>query len=484
MRSLATPDLTGLPTEGVAIIGGGVAGLATALNLRDSDSDLEVTLFEKDPTCGGNLRTQAENGWQIEYGPNGYLDNEPAMARLIERLKLDDAVTPSNESAKKRFLMVNGEMVPIPTSPPAFLKSKMLPMTAKLRIAGEFFVPRRAGLGKAADIPAGDETVAAFGRRRLGKAFTETMLDPMVKGISGGDAENLSLAAAFPRMVEMEQEFGGLFKALIKKRKGDGSPTGVLHTFEGGMARLVLALKNELEQDPSVSLQTGASTQSVTHTEEGWFVTTTESKHGPFSAVVAAAPAHAAAKQIADLDQVLASTLAEIPFAPMAVIALGFPRANVGHNLDGFGMLVPSKEKRRLLGMLWTSSIFPGRAPQDQVLIRAMAGGATDPAVMEMDDESLTKLALDEIRPLLQLSGEPTIVKVIRHEKAIAQYTPGHLARMKAIDSMRGQWPGLFFTGSSYRGIAVNACVKDAEKVAAEVIANLNARKSQAAEVT
>jgi len=477
------PDLASRE-KGVAIIGGGVAGLATALNLRERAGDLRLTVFEKNPDCGGNLRTEIQDGWQFEYGPNGFLDNEPAMARLISRLDLDDAIMPSNGLAKQRFLLVKGEMVPIPTSPPALLKSKLLSWSAKLRLAGEIFIPRRTGLGQAAEFPATDETVAAFGRRRLGAAFTATMLDPMVKGISGGDMENLSLAAAFPRLVEMEQECGSLFKALIKMRKGDGSPSGVLHTFEKGMAQLISALKNELENDSLVSLQLGANTESFEHTEQGWFVTTTTGRHGPFVVVVAAAPAHAAAKQIADLDPDLAGVLAEIPFAPMAVIALGFSRTSVGHSLKGFGMLVPSQEKRRLLGMLWTSSIFPGRAPQGQVLIRAMAGGATDPSVMDLDDKGLTELALTEIRPLLQLHGDPTIVRVIRHEKAIAQYTPGHLARLKKIDTLRHHWPGLFFTGSSYRGIAVNACVKDAERVAAEVITTLNVRSGQAAEVT
>jgi len=300
----------------VAIIGGGVAGLATAINLRDRDENLTVTVFEKNPDCGGNLRTHSADGWQIEFGPNGFLNNEPAMARLITRLQLDEAVLPSNAAAKKRFLLVKGEMVQIPASPPAFLKSKVLPMSAKLRMAGEFFVPRRAQLGMAADDPATDETVADFGRRRLGNAFTATMLDPMVKGISGGDAENLSLAAAFPRMVEMEQEHGGLFKALIKKRKGDGSPTGVLHTFDQGMGQLIRVLKEELENDVAVVLQTGYKTTSIKHTDEGWFIKTTAGQHGPFASVIAAAPAHAAAQQFSSFDPDLAEKLGEIPFAP------------------------------------------------------------------------------------------------------------------------------------------------------------------------
>ena len=310
------------------------------------------------------------------------------------------------------------------------------------------------------------------------------MLDPMVKGVFGGESKKLSLAAAFPRMVELEQQYGGLFKAMMKlakekkkqgKSKTDAGPSGVLHSFTGGMGTLIDAAAAALADDPLAEIRTGCDVQLVVPTDRGWTVTARDGEHGPFDAVVEAAPAHAAARHLGHLDPVLAENLAAIPFAPMAVVALGFKRENVGHDLNGFGMLVPTREKRQLLGVLWTSSIFPGRAPAGQVLLRCMAGGSGNPAFLDRTDEEMVAAIIDELGPLMDLRARPDMVEVIRHDRAIAQYVPGHLARLKEIDRVAAARPGLYFTGSSYRGISVNACVKEAETVADEVLKDLAA---------
>jgi oxygen-dependent protoporphyrinogen oxidase len=468
----------------IAIVGGGVAGLATAVNLLDqagrSQTDIAVTVFEKEEQPGGNLRTLRRDGWQLEWGPNGFLDNEPATLRLVERLLLGERLQRSSDATRRRFLLVDGRLQEIPTSPPAFIKSGMLPLAAKLRMAGELFVPGRKDLGQAADRPETDETIAEFGRRRLGKAFADTMLDPMVKGVFGGEATRLSLAAAFPRMVELESNYGGLFKAMIAlskekkgKKKTDAGPTGTLHSFRGGMADLVDALAAVVRDDPRAELVSGAEVERIDRDGGVWTVTAGPGAMGPFDIVVDAAPAHAAARHLAGAHPEIAGLLQEIPFAPMAVVALGFDRGQVAHDLDGFGLLVPGKEKRDLLGALWTSSIFSGRAPEGKVLLRCMAGGAGNPAIMELGDDELTQVVCGELRPLLGLQGRPEMVNVIRHERAIAQYVPGHLARLKTIEERLAGLPGLYLTGSSYRGIAVNACVKQAEALAPKIISRL-----------
>ncbi len=480
----------------IAVVGGGVAGLATAVNLRDRAKadglDLRVTVFDKGRNAGGNLQTLREDGWQLEWGPNGFLDNEPATLRMVERLGLKDALLKSSDATRRRFLLVDGRVQEIPTSPKAFLSSKMLSLKGKLRMAGEIFVPPRTDLGRTVEDPSTDETIADFGRRRLGTAFTEVMLDPMVKGIFGGDAEQLSLAAAFPRMVELEKDHGGLFKAMIKlgrerkkKKKSvtDAGPSGVLHSFQGGMGQLIDALTDTLAADDLASVITGADIQTIAQQGQQWQVATADHSYGPFTAVIEASPAHAAARHLAGVNKQLGELLGQIPFAPMAVIALGFERGAVGHDLDGFGMLVPSREKRDLLGALWTSSIFGGRAPEDHVLIRCMAGGASNPATMELDDAALTDLILSELRPLLKLKGKPAMVKIIRHTRAIAQYTPGHLARLAQLDTICADYPGLHLTGSSYHGISVNYCLKEAEISALDVLSSLSAPAAADAEV-
>jgi oxygen-dependent protoporphyrinogen oxidase len=470
----------------VAVIAGGIAGLATALNLRDrakaTGRDLRVTVFEKGPAPGGNLQTIRQDGWQLEWGPNGFLDNEPATLRLVDRLDLRDKLQRSSDATVHRFLLVGGRIQEIPTSPKAFLKSGMLSTGAKLRMAGELFVPPRKDLGQAAEDPRTDETIDQFGTRRLGKAFADTMLDPMVKGVFGGESRRLSLAAAFPRMVELEKDYGGLFKAMMKlarkkkqagKSKIDAGPSGVLHSFTGGMATLIDAVAAELAADPLAEILTGADVQTISPAEDGWRVKTPENEYGPFDAVVEAAPAHAAARHLGHIDAAFADHLAAIPFAPMAVIALGFKRESVTHDLHGFGMLVPSRENRELLGVLWTSSIFSGRAPAGSVLLRCMAGGSGNPGFMNQTPEEMAAVILSELRPLLGLKGAPEMVKVILHDRAIAQYVPGHLARLKDLGRTAEKYPGLFLTGSSYRGISVNACVKEAETVAENVLKGL-----------
>lgn len=479
----------------VAVIGGGVAGLAAALALRDraiaGGAALKVTVFEKDTQTGGNLRTLTQDGWQFEWGPNGFLDNEPATLRLVDRLGLRPRLVRSNDAARHRFLLVNGRLEEIPLSPKAFLSSKLLSTRGKLRLAGELLVPARKDLGRAATDPATDETIDRFGERRLGRQFADVMLDPMVKGVFGGEAKQLSLAAAFPRMVELERDHGGLFRAMIalgraKRRRGrrtDAGPTGVLHSFDDGMAVLVDALAAALEADPDSEVVRGADVSALTRGDGGWSVSWPGGVRDGFAAVLDAAPAHAAARHVAGLDQALSNDLARIPYAPMAVIALGYARDHVAHDLNGFGLLVPGREKRNLLGALWSSSIFPGLAPDGRVLLRCMAGGAGNPAVMDLDDEALVELVLGDLRGLMGLRGEPELVNIIRHRRAIAQYVPGHLARLKAIDDAAARHGSLYFLGSAYRGIAVNACVKETGILADKVLAALTGARPDHLEV-
>ena len=468
-------------TRRIAVIGGGVAGLATAVDVLDGARthglDVEVVVLERAPVAGGNLRTIEDGEWRLEWGPNGFLDNEPATLRLVDRLGLRDALRRSSDLTRHRFILKGGRLREIPVSPPAFVRSDLFSLGAKLRLLGDLFIPARKGLGRADVDPATDESVYDFGRRRLGREFAETMLDPMVKGIFGGDARRLSLAAAFPRMVEMEREHGSLFKALFavsrqKKKLADAGGSGVLHSFDGGMVRLVDALAAELERDPRATLRCNVDPGVLVRDEAGWTVGGER-----FDLVVEAAPAHAAAHHLAALDPALAELAAGIPYVPMAVIALGFRRENVAHDLRGFGFLVPTYESRRLLGALWTSSIFTGRAPEGHVLVRCMAGGPNDPGILDLDDDEMVATAVGELRGLLGLRGDPARAWVIRHPRAIAQYVPGHPARVRRMDERAAAHPGLFLTGSSYRGVSVNYCLKDAERTAAAVLDAATAQK-------
>ena len=464
----------------IAVIGGGVAGLATARHIVDgaraARRRVSVTVFEKNDAPGGHLRTIRDGDWQLEWGPNGFLDNEPATLRLVERLDLNGALLRSSDAARKRFLLSGGRLQELPSSPPAFIKTGLLSPLAKLRVACEFLVRKRAGLDDPNPAPEADETIYDFGVRRLGREFAEVFLDPMVKGVFGGDARELSLAAAFPRMVELERDHGGLFKALIaiskqKKKAADAGPSGTLHSFRGGMAALIDALVGSLDGDDDAEVRTSAPVTGLTRDDAGWTVTTDDASHGPFDAVVDASPAHEAAGHAPGPE--LRELIGGIDYSPMAVVTLGFTRDDVGHDVDGFGHLIPTREGHRLLGALWTSSIFSDRAAGGHVLIRAMAGGPRDPHILDLDDDALVALAVAELTPVLDLRSMPVRSWVIRHPHAIAQYRPGHLRRLKDLDQALAAWPGLVLTGSSYRGISVNYCAKEAEIAAARILDHL-----------
>ncbi len=469
----------------VGIVGGGIAGLATALQLVDRAAaarlDLQVTVCEASSEVGGHLQTLREDGFTIEAGPNGFLDNEPATLRLVERLGLTGELQRSSDAARRRFILLGGRLREIPVSPGSFLRSDLLSWRGKLRVAGEPFVPRRAGLGREADDPTVDETVDAFGRRRLGNEFAERLLDPMVKGIFGGDSRQLSLAAAFPRMIELEREHGSLVRALIalsrqRRRMAQAGPSGALHSFRDGMARLPRRLAEVLAATGRVRLLTGTPVTAVVPDGDRWRLETAGETVAPCDHVVVTAPAHVAARLLP--GERLQALLDGIPFSSLAVVSLAFRREDVHHPLDGFGLLVPGGERRQLLGVLWTSSIFPGRAPDGTVLLRCMAGGP-DAAVLDRSAAELVDLALAECRQLLGLRGAPLRSRVFRHRRGIAQYVRGHPARLRAIAAELALRPGLSLAGSSYRGIAVNHCVAEAERTAERLIEELAERTAR-----
>jgi oxygen-dependent protoporphyrinogen oxidase len=454
-------------TPRVVVVGGGIAGLATAYLLRElgreAGQKADITVLEALAVPGGSTRTDHEAGYTCEWGPNGFLDNEPCTLDLVQRLGLTNRLLPADESAGRRFIYWGGKMREVPVKPPAFLMSDILPASAKLRMAMELMIPaKRDGV---------DESVYSFGTRRLGKAFADHLLDPMVSGIFAGNARELSLPAVFPKMVDMERDYGGLFKAMFKKAreakrtgKKSGGPAGasaVLNTFKNGMGELTDTLARELDgfihlAQPVVDL---SLRQSVWHVQG-------KDLHLEADAVVMACPSYVAADIIERLDPEAARAIRAIPFAPVDVVCHGHAYEDLNHDLKGFGVLVPRAEGVRSLGSLWCDSIFPGQAPVGRHLLRTIIGGAHDPQVVNLSEQDLHEQAARDHHILYGLNRSASFRRVIRHEKGIAQYTLGHLNRVAAGEALEARARGLFFTGASYRGVSINGCAKDAFRVA------------------
>ncbi|MBU1937437.1 protoporphyrinogen oxidase, partial [bacterium] len=286
----------------IVVVGGGVSGLATAYLLREigreRGREANITLLEANNEPGGSTRTEHHDGFLCEWGPNGFLDNEPATLDLVERLNLTDRLVKADAQSSKRFIYHHGKMREVPLKPPAFIVSDILPLPAKLRMAMEFFIPAKRN-GE-------EETVYEFGRRRLGETFAKYMLDPMVSGIFAGDVRYISLPAVFPKMVEMENDYGGLFKALIAKRKeakrngtttaGPGGPSAILHTFHDGMGELTTTLARKL----SASVRTASPVKAVAYKDEKFTVQVNGTVLNA-DVVILASPSFATADMIAEM---------------------------------------------------------------------------------------------------------------------------------------------------------------------------------------
>ncbi len=453
----------------VVIAGGGIAGLATAFELtRDRQGELDVTVLERAARPGGNLRSERIDGYLCEWGPNGFLDNVPETIALVRELGIADRLLPADAAAKRRFIYSNGRLHELPGGPVGFALTRLLSFSGRMRVMGEPFAAHR---------PDTDETIHAFAARRIGLEAADVLIDSMVSGVFAGNARELSLRACFPKMWEMEREHGSLVKAMLAKRRERrtssgapmGAPGGHLTSFTGGIEDLVHALGRAL----APRVKTGCAVRRVRPrtpgSPDGWVVELEDGRSFEADAVVLAGSAASSATLVEGFDGTLAAVLRQIPTAPLAVVCLGYETARLDRPLDGFGFLVPRGEGIAVLGALWDSSIYPGRAPEGRSLIRVMIGGAHDASAVMLDDEVLIDRARADLETTIRLNIEPVFTRVFRHPAGIPQYTVGHLDRVARIDERMRQHHGLFLAGNSYRGVSINACIADARPLAAGV---------------
>ncbi|OGU15779.1 MAG: protoporphyrinogen oxidase [Geobacteraceae bacterium GWC2_53_11] len=462
----------------IIIVGGGISGLATAWLLRDkahsAGKELDITLLEKEERAGGKIKSIKADGYTCEWGPNGFLDSKPQTLELCKAIGVESNLHRSNDNARKRFIFSGGELHQLPDGGPAFLRSHLISWPGKLRLAMEptpFIAPAPVGV---------DETLAAFGRRRLGKEALDKLIAPMVSGIFAGDPETMSLVSCFPRIAELEREYGGLIRAMImlaKKKKQDqaegkvvssaAGPGGVLTSFREGIQYLTDALSASLgdivrQGQHVVAVEKSHSSSYRVKCEQGDDLEA--------DIVIIASPAFAAAGMLDSLDPAMTSVLCQIPYASMTVVCFGYDRGQIGRSLDGFGYLIPKKEGRNTLGTLWDSSMFENRAPEGKVLLRSMMGGACFPDYVALSDDEVVARVRKDLGLTMGIDAAPEFVRVFRHHQAIPQYTVGHGKRLQALEESLKAHPGLILTGNSYRGIGLNDCVAAAERAADEAL--------------
>jgi oxygen-dependent protoporphyrinogen oxidase len=456
----------------IAIVGGGISGLAAAFALeerRRAGEALKFAVYESSPRFGGVLFTEQVEGCLIEAGPDSFLTEKPWAADLCRRLGIEDQLIGSNDADRKTYILVKGKLVPMPDGlmfmvptqlSPAILSSLFSPAT-KLRVAREWWYPAR--------VSNGDESVAALVERHYGAEMVDRLADPLLAGVYGGEAAQLSVRAVLPRFVEMESKYGSLGRGMLAARKNvkrSLPAPSIFSSLKGGMQQLGEALVARL---PAEVLRANSPVQAVQRQDRGWVVSAGYASD-QFDAVIVATPASAAAVLLEIASAELASELRAISYSSSVTVALGFDQ-NVRVALPpGFGFLVPRREGKRLLAATFVHNKFPHRAPKDRALLRCFLGGSRDEQVLQLTDENILNIVRDELRQILGVKSDPLFTRLYRWRGAMAQYTVGHLERLDRIEGLVKPLPGLALAGNAYRGIGVPDCIRSGEAAVQQVL--------------
>jgi protoporphyrinogen/coproporphyrinogen III oxidase len=453
----------------VLIVGAGISGLVIAYRLQLILPAAEITVLESRDRPGGTIWTQRQNGFQVEIGPNGFLDNKQSTLDLCRDLGLGDRLLAASEAASKnRYLLKGDRLQCLPNGLVSFFQSDLLSWRGKLAFLLERFRRPRPDLT--------DESVYAFAARRAGREVADVFADALVTGIHAGDPRLLSIRAAFPRVAALEREYGSVMKGLgrvaAQRRQASGEPrqgAGRMWSFREGMRLLVETLSQKLRRPPLFGVQVRRLAIHKDLGEAPWTAVESAQQCWQADAVVLACPAYCQAALLADVDATLAEMISGIPYNRVAVVGLGFRQQDVRRPLAGFGYIAPQKDRRDLLGVQWCSSIFLERAPEGAVLLRAMCGGWNRPEVVAWDDDRLLAAVRAEIQLALGIQAAPILHYIHRWDRAIPQYQLGHLDRVAWIEARAAQFPGLFLAGNAYHGVALNDCTEQGISIASNV---------------
>jgi len=439
--------------KSVAIIGAGITGLAAAFYLKRKN--IPVTVYEAGRRTGGVIQSSRQNGFLAESGPNTILETSPKISELIRDLNLESRRIYPDPAAKNRYVVRDKKPVAMPSSQAEFLTTKLFSARAKFALAREPFVPpRRDGV---------EESVAEFVLRRLNQEFLDRAVDPLVAGIYAGDPHKLSVRHAFPKLLEAEQKYGSLLKGQFfgagEQKSGEVSRRDArMFSFDDGLQVLPAVLAAQLGE----SLKLNTQVTKLLQTKDGWQLTTSTGEV-EYSAIIFCGTAFKLAElKIESQIPVDLSIFSEIRHPPIATVVLGFPREAVAHPLDGFGMLIPKIENFKILGAIFSSSLFPDRAPENFITLTSYVGGERQPELASLPPEKLVELACEDLRVLLGARGRPAFQHCAFYPKAIPQYNVGYGKFKKLMDEIEAKARGLFFAGSFRDGISLGDSILSA----------------------
>jgi oxygen-dependent protoporphyrinogen oxidase len=470
--------------EHVVVIGGGIAGLASAYytykKAAEKGLQVSITVIEREPRWGGKIQTDRVEGFVIEGGPDTFLATKPWAVNLCRELGLESRLHGTNPHQKSTYVLHRDRLLPlpegltmmIPTQFGPMLRTGLLSWPDKARMGLDFFLPPRPLNG--------DESLGGFVSRRLGRAAYEGLIEPLMSGIYAGDGDQLSLMATFPYLRDLELNHGGLVKGALAMRKkmarnGKKAPgtRSAFLTPTTGLAEIVEVLVKDLEK-AGVVLLAGTPVKRISKPGNGMSGYQVELENGAelvAGGLILAAPAFVSGELLAELDPYLADDLGSIEYVSTATVSLAYRQEDLPRALDGYGYVIPRREGRTALACTWTSTKFPHRAPQGFALVRVFIGRAGQEAEIPWDEAGLLATAQDELRQTLGITAAPVVERVFRWERAMPQYNLGHPDCLKRIDSALERWPGLRLAGNGYRGIGIPDCIHSGEE-AAEALLN------------
>ncbi|HEY6222739.1 MAG TPA: protoporphyrinogen oxidase [Gemmatimonadales bacterium] len=454
-------------STGVVVVGGGISGLAAACRLADAGASF--LLVEAAPRLGGKILTERIGEFIIEGGPDCFLSSKPDGLGLVRQLGLDGRLVATDPGHRGSFVRRGALLHPLPEGLSGLVPTRVLPLltTRTLSLLGraraglEALLPRRNAIG--------DESVAAFARRRFGREAYDWLIEPLLSGIYAGDGDQLSLAATFPTLSQLERTTGSVLRAMARRKRPVG---GGFVTLRGGLGEMVDAIARRL---PGERIRLDAPVTAIERSGPSYRVRVSGGSTITCERVILALPAAAAAPLVAPLDQRIAQELAGIPFVSTATVSLGFAPGALDRHLQGYGFVSPRAVGGPIVAATWTSNKFPGRAPPGGTLLRFFMGRAGSESVLDQPDDHLVALARAQLHTLCGVTATPTIVRVFRWPRSMPQYVVGHLDRLERLAQLTRACPGLLFAGASYRGVGIPDCIASGWATAASALQQLGA---------
>jgi oxygen-dependent protoporphyrinogen oxidase len=460
----------------VVIIGGGISGLSAAYYLAKGGCG--ATILESRTRLGGVIQTERVDGCTIEAGPDSFLSAKPAALDLIGELGLADQVIGSNDHLRITYIRKGGRLVPMPDGLMMMVPTRIMPLLTTGLLSFRTKVRMGMELLRSPKMKAGDESVAQFVEEHYGAEAVDYLAEPLLSGIYGGNPAELSVTSVLPRFVELAARYGSLTRGVLAERakaRHGASPTALplFRTMKGGLQQMVDALAAAIQPrgglPGAAEVRTGRA-EAVERAGAGFRIKLGGDWLGADHLVVAC-EAHNAAALLGAVDARLAELLGTVPYSSSMTVALGWNAADFARPPDGFGFLVPKKERRRLVACTWVGTKFSNRVPDGKVVARCFLGGMGDAAVLEVSDDAIVAVVAAELQEIAGITARPKFSRIFRWPRSMAQYTVGHPQRLAEMQARVAQIPGLHLAGNAYTGIGIPDCIRMGKAAAGRVLA-------------